>query len=676
MRLLTWSLVALSATCLAQSAEQLAASSWRGTVTATGHMTERNFPVPIPGTEIQFNASLNVTLELERTRDEPPLWSGKIVSSTLSGSYKETITDGTCVITYDGEAHSLDQATEPSTLAFNGNRGFTIFIGSPGATTVFTKTTTCNGMSFGPPETTHATLNIPQSTQVVPFPAAGVALTGETTVTQSVSSALAGRRDAPWDLEIRLSPETDLQLVVEESVAYQRWRPSVSASGAAGTPLTLTANLISKSGKPVTDAIKTITWELVGTSQEPGLALNFPVGAKGVDDHFDLELSSEGSDFQLQNKNQLLIRNKTTPTRTDTISIVPHDWGGWSEVQLSAVLESGIELKGRLRTTNEERIRLPKRQPNSKIADRWKELSGVSDEDASDAETAPEGDGHPGDGLTLYEEYRGFFERGEHTEGSPVFKDLFVRNRAMFATLGGIALFARETGVEVHYRLTDSEFPTNRVINSNFGAGPHSVDQHLVVMSVEKGLVKKAYASDFGPPKRVDHISIMSTWARYSSSVMANVTAHELGHAVAVRHHGEGDPGDVVWSVSGGTLIETRANGASMPIITFDGEFSDVTHYTILMLNEADPTRPTREFYVGARGGQHSGSTRCFMRYAAANKLIPEGVPNGRRYATEPQPVGFQLCDSRDGDGINPVEFGDGQAGCAHQLLVNDLYAP
>lgn len=61
------------------------------------------------------------------------------------------------------------------------------------------------------------------------------------------------------------------------------------------------------------------------------------------------------------------------------------------------------------------------------------------------------------------------------------------------------------------------------------------------------------------------------------------------------------------------------------------------------------------------------------LRYAVAKKLIPEGVPNGRKDATAPQPVGLQICGSRAGDGINPVEFGDGMAGCEHQILINDL---
>lgn len=672
-------LILIAASAFAQRPDLLEASKWRGTVSGRGHMTQMDLPFPVPGTEITGNASFAVTLELERSREDPPLWSGKIVNSTFTADYSETLTGGNCVISVSAHASSLDEASEPSTLEFNGQRGFTVFIGTRGGTTTFIKTTVCNGAQLGPPETSLSGFFIPQSTKVIPFPVAGQALTGTATIPEDVSSSstLPGHRELQWDLDVHLSPVGDLELVIDESVAYRRWRPHVASSGAGGVPLRLTAKLESRSGKPVASAITSVTWELVGTSREPGLALNFPVNAKGSDDSFDLELASDGSDFQLLNRNQLLVKTKAIPEQSDTVSIIPFDWGGWSELQVKAVLDTGIELTGKLKSTNEERIRLPKRAPDSRIADRWKERLGVSEGDASDEEMTPAGDGHAGDGLTLYEEYRGFFEDGEHTEGSPIFKDLFIRNRAMAAMLGGLAWFSREAGVEVHYKLSESELPASRVINANYDAAPHAVDQHALVVFVKPGLRDMSFASRVGPPKLVDYIAIQSNWDKLDVDVVAYVGAHEIAHGVGVRHHGEGDRQKVVWKVVGGVLVEAWG-GVETPItVVDDAAVNDFTPYAIAMLNEADPMRPTREYWVGVRGGQHSGSTHCFMRYIVAKKAVPPGLPNARREVTEPQPVGDSICDLGAGDGINPVEFGDASVGgCSHQIIINDRYAP
>ena len=65
-------------------------------------------------------------------------------------------------------------------------------------------------------------------------------------------------------------------------------------------------------------------------------------------------------------------------------------------------------------------VRLPMRSASSFIADSWKKSHGVNGvSDNADNETDPKGDGNPGDGLTLYEEYRGFIEDGQHIEGDP-----------------------------------------------------------------------------------------------------------------------------------------------------------------------------------------------------------------------------------------------------------------
>ncbi|PYM11036.1 MAG: hypothetical protein DME18_15145, partial [Verrucomicrobia bacterium] len=101
-----------------------------------------------------------------------------------------------------------------------------------------------------------------------------------------------------------------------------------------------------------------------------------------------------------------------------------------------------------------------------------------------DSEDDPTGDGHKGDGLTLYEEYRGFSINAGHVRLDPKKKDLFVLNEAGTQADLGIALLERQSALRVH-RVKGSEFGLQsdftytRIINHNHSdSAPHVVDQH------------------------------------------------------------------------------------------------------------------------------------------------------------------------------------------------------
>jgi len=66
---------------------------------------------------------------------------------------------------------------------------------------------------------------------------------------------------------------------------------------------------------------------------------------------------------------------------------------------------------------------------DSQVSDSWKELNKATklqDDDDNEEGQNGVGDEHHGDGLSLYEEYRGFIENKKHIRTSPVKKDLMV----------------------------------------------------------------------------------------------------------------------------------------------------------------------------------------------------------------------------------------------------------
>jgi len=121
------------------------------------------------------------------------------------------------------------------------------------------------------------------------------------------------------------------------------------------------------------------------------------------------------------------------------------DFGAYGKLKVTAEV-NGREIVGYWKNDpakEQKPLLLPKRKPTSWIADKWKEDQGVSDlSDTDDEENEPVGDTHKGDGLSLYEEYRGFSENLKHIRANPKKKDLFVCDRIGNA----ISLSGRVTG--------------------------------------------------------------------------------------------------------------------------------------------------------------------------------------------------------------------------------------
>ena len=486
-------------------------------------------------------------------------------------------------------------------------------------------------------------------------------------------------------LSYQLTPELDpLVLEIDDSGAYETWRPSVGdASGNPGEPITINVQLKSESGGKPTVKVRKFTWALTGTSREPGFSMNYPIDAD--DDEPDLKLEGSASDGQeLSDEDQRLEHLLVTPATTDQVQIRPYDWGAWSTLRVTALLEDGRTIVGKAKSSKEEDLRLPKRAEDSYIADVWKKQERASGDDYADDDQKPDGDGNHGDGLSLYEEYRGFYQKGEHLEGDPTAKDLFVLTAQ--AARPGVAHFAKLSKLAVHMYLRGSELPPSRVINANRSGGPSVTDQHAlrVVISEEQpaatehvNLLGRAVGGP-GTPKDVLELRLMSGWAALPLADRNQVVAHELFHAVNVYHHGEVDEPVVAWGLNEeGELVEGRPGAAAVqPIHVFRERVGNVDDEVMTLLNKAG--KPLLG-WLGKDGGQHSGNDACVMRYFVAGAY--EGNPDAtRRYITSER-FGAGLCSDPSGSGVNDPgrdpqsRFGaaaENRGDCTHQVLVSD----
>ncbi|MEQ8278460.1 MAG: hypothetical protein RMA76_31945 [Deltaproteobacteria bacterium] len=520
-----------------------------------------------------------------------------------------------------------------------------------------------------------------------PYPASGVSMGGRDGnqlmgFLAPLFTAIATGTPTPLDytFQFTLTPAEEEDLTLEiDSASYARWRPSAALPNAAGAPLDVTAKLVSSTGRPPSLRIAEVIWELKNTSREPGIAMNFPSAA--MDDELDLRFADDGAHV-IEDDAQRAVRSNPDGF-TDTVRIEPYDWGGWSQLSVTAVLQGGRRIVGKVRGAAEDGLRVPKRGAGSWVADDWKQTTGVTGlADASDADALPAGDGTPGDGLTLYQEYRGFYVGDRHVTGDPKRKDLFVNNLAKGAATAGIARFGRVSGLKVHGELTPQQMTMARVVNGNRRDGPSVTDQHAIIIEVIAA--QSGYAAARGGPgnpKTISSVQLMGDWATLDGDYLSKIVAHELFHTVNVYHHGETDE-EVTWRDAMGVLVERRrggpAAGAAIRVLGENGV--DATRLMLARLQRMPGL--AEDFWLGVTGGQQSGHHDCVMRYNNAETYVSMASASDRYLIT--QPMGSGLCMSPDGTGPNAPahrpqsRFGAASAGrgsCRAQLLVTDAVA-
>jgi hypothetical protein len=369
-------------------------------------------------------------------------------------------------------------------------------------------------------------------------------------------------------------------LEVEVTIAdYAKWRPlgSIADPKQPGNSLVARAILKSKSGNPkALPPVKAFRFELMDTSREPGVCLNWPVGAK--DDDYDLRLATATTGGDLSERDQTLTvtsplaDSQGRPAADATIACF--DFGARAELRVTCELEDGRELIGLMKDESgaQDFVRLPKMNGPDWIAESWRREKDVMKLAAGDDAEKVEGQKDGGDGFTLYEEYRGWAVNGKHVEGDPKKKDFFVLNLIGADARNGIGLFEKLSQLRVHSRLRRTEMSqTTRLMNGNHRDAPHRVDQHGVWVKTftrstlgdngaDTPMTKAGVAGRPGITKgigilaRNDAESVFNKPfnlpARDTIFAFDRAIAHELLHSVGVEHHGSGDYRQILGYVS------------------------------------------------------------------------------------------------------------------------------
>jgi hypothetical protein len=339
----------------------------------------------------------------------------------------------------------------------------------------------------------------------------------------------------------------------------------------------------------------------------------------------------------------------------------------------------------------------PRRLPHRRHLAREIQRPGA---DNSDDDNFPVGDKHNGDGLTLYEEYRGYVHRDEWSDLNPNVKDFFVINNIAGYGVEGIRAAEDASKLKIHELDFKGEHNGFRVVNFN-SQYAHRVDQHATLL--EQGSRREyseAVGSGFGrdnimgTPKDFDFVSMAGG---PGEALPVEDIPHELFHTCNTYHHGEHDL-RAAWTVKTG--IDGRLNIYPATLVknddgtvTYDTSIVDSRIKLFLESNpdvEIDNPRVLlqskgMQVRIGMPHGQNSGNETCHMRYNNA-MVYPKGDSTTEFFWVWGADLNYTpqlLCTAPDGYAFNHANhkpqprFFEADTGClrgdcAGQLLVND----
>jgi len=263
-----------------------------------------------------------------------------------------------------------------------------------------------------------------------------------------------------------------------------------------------------------------------------------------------------------------------------------------------------------------------------------------------DLDNSPVGNGKKGDGLSAYEEYRGFINRKKkHIRTDWNKKTLLIENPDLIST----SLFETASGIEVVE--INAQHHRNRIINFNSNHA-NLVDQHGVILKLVPGLddrvAGKCVSCDRDRPKSAELVAISP------GNENDSTPAHELGHAVGMSHHGE-----VAWATEKESI---RAMTAGPSDLWFGR-----VHSGSSLCGQNLPA----SFWIGTKGDQGSGHESCIMRYANTNYVYEQ---EGKDYDCMPYRSQTLFDDSPAGTGPNGFNrtAGDAEVGnCKSHIWIS-----
>ncbi|HLL52936.1 MAG TPA: hypothetical protein VK447_05280 [Myxococcaceae bacterium] len=467
------------------------------------------------------------------------------------------------------------------------------------------------------------------------------------------------RQHVTYELTIQ---EEEPVLLIEVG-NYQTWLPRGGASPSTpGNSASIYARLMDPTGtQRAREDARRIIFRVVETSSEPGMALNHPDQDAGTKPDFAF-LPEKNDSFKVAEGGQEATDEQPTGSYSRA-ELSSFDNGGYCTVEVRAELTDGRIITGKLKDDrNRTIIPIPRRPDGARIGTAWLDLYGLTaDSDPQrDDENEPKHDGTKGDGLTLYEEYRGVYDGKEMKRLHPRVKDLVVENNVGELAEPGLKLFGQLAKIHV---TTVTVLPQDRVVNKN---SPRAEKQHGVRVKFDSGQlqgdtwaaamvkgkeggVRISSPGDITSPKDCEALFVKSG-AKSTDPVAGNV-AHELGHAVSIHHHSP----ETEWlqpvDLRKTRVLDEQGKPLSVPLVLNGRKVWEIRP---VPQDKAPPKAPDGVMYmpIGRAGGTQSGDALCIMAYRDLYPVFFDTGANELRFVPKMKPP-TRVCESNAAAGLN-----------------------
>jgi hypothetical protein len=499
--------------------------------------------------------------------------------------------------------------------------------------------------------------------------------TDELTYTTNVQISLFDKDPIEYDAII------EPFAVANASGNYEKWIPEGPKIGSNNQLLTSKGNSISfkiyivdkkHPDQPLPGIQYTVMCSLIKGSKEPGYCNNLPVrdGNQKWDLRFDSimkAMTNVASYSETEVKSVELKGSDVMPI------ITSYDYGSFAKLKVDVTLEYGTHLNAHFKNDAQTEIPIPMDKNDNQIADEWEIENGVTGlSDGWDEETSPENNNN-GDGLTLYEEYRGIVAKGKYIRLDPHKKELFVLNHLGDQAQAGFDLFSKATGIKV-IELTDNDVDQyDRIVNVN-SVFARLGKQHALLMkdyrssnNATQGYTPNLGGTDAPPVSPADCQFVgINLGYQYKGNDLAVTIAHEMAHGCGVWHHGGLE-----------SLDPPDKKDIDSSYQFYAGDMSPAATESIEGLKKQGLLG-----LIAGPGGQSSGDMYCIMCYDDQYVWAAPKGSEGKIYinidhADECSKTRF--CDSNKGTYLNDPHhkpysvYGNASKGdCIHQFKVKD----
>ncbi|MFN8288518.1 MAG: hypothetical protein U0V74_17300 [Chitinophagales bacterium] len=422
---------------------------------------------------------------------------------------------------------------------------------------------------------------------------------------------------------------------------YENWLPvgrkkdaDRANSAVYGNAIAFKIKLIEKDNpaKDISGTLYQVDWKLEA-SKLKGDCTNFPIESSDEkeDLRFDVKaapLSAEVSDFkELRSAPQ---QGAACPAR-----ILCYDNGAYGKLTAHVKITTPngpVEIDAHLDGDTKTEVSIPKDENDNKMADKWEKDEGIFEKNygpIKDDEQQPDNK-NDGDGLSLFEEYRGIMSNDELKRLNPKNKDLIVHNASKQIKDADLAKFTDYTGkygeggIKLIFVKDDEVKKEKMWVNNNktvFSNGEqHGIYIKDIPLDVTMEGVAKAVArggddAKLASPKDLNYICIQQGFRLSDQPYIKNVAlfktntvCHEIAHACGVTHH-NGDVAAKYEPLSSSGLNVSKA-------IFYDVVAKKVVKYSDM------PGASTYNCIITSdyKESEASGDANCLMTY---NSVIP-----------------------------------------------------